>query len=147
MVIRYRWIFWNVIFPLVLPIISSGIVVLMWTTGKSDFTADPGVILDISPWALIFFGLALIGSTIFEFWPRLPHHPGIGLSLLLSTVALAIYAGMMVIWRHEDTFRPAASVYYASGALLIFATALCYLAHDKIEKAKDAQKSEPKTHG
>jgi hypothetical protein len=132
--LRWRWLFWNVAFPLGLPVIASAAVVMMWTTGKSDFQPRMDVVLDVSPWALIFFALALIGSTIFEFWVRLSHSPGIGLCLFLLSVSLAIYAGMIVIWRHDAGFIPGAGVYYTSCSLLASSVIACHWAHAEIQR-------------
>ena len=89
------------------------------------------VILDVSPWALTFFTLTLIGSTMNDFWSKLGSHPVLGGAMIVVALCVAIYASFVVIWRHDPAFVAGASVYYASAILLVTAVPLCYVSYTK----------------
>lgn len=131
MTVHWRWLIWQVVVPIAGPIILSGVFVLAWQSGNPNFKPSMKIAVDVSPWALTFYTLALIGSTLNGLWPKISDHPGLGGSLILVAIAVGAYAGFMVIWRHDSTFVPGAPVYFVTGLLLLVAVVLCYKGYSK----------------
>jgi hypothetical protein len=69
--IDWSWLLWRVLIPLLAPVVVSSMVIFAWVTGSPSFKPYFGIALDVSPWALTFYSLTLVGSTLNEFWPRL----------------------------------------------------------------------------
>ena len=63
--------FWQVLAPVLGPILISVLVVFLWSTGQPGFQMDWSIIVDVSPWALTFYTITLIGATMNDFWPKL----------------------------------------------------------------------------
>lgn len=123
----WKWIIWQVIVPLAGPIIISGVVALMWRTGEPSFLINWHLIIDdLTPWALTFYSITLIGVTMNDLWPKLSAHPVLGVSLLATAFGVAIYEAFMVIWRHNDKFTPGTGVYVVAIILLGMSIYLCY---------------------
>ncbi len=131
MAIQWKWLFWQVAVPIVGPIVVSAIVILAWMTGSPGFKPDMGIIVDVSPWALTFYMLGLIGSTIEGLWPKLSTHPVLGLSLIVVAFAVGLYAAFIVVWRHDSKFIPGLPVYFVTGLLFICSVALCHAGNSK----------------
>lgn len=127
-----KWIFWQVIVPILGPIAVSTLIIFAWTTGVPNFAPRIDVILDVSPWALTFYTLTLIGSTLNGFWAKLPDHPALGAALIAVASAVGIYAAFTIIWRHDNNFVPGAPVYLVTIILLIISVGLCYKSQSKI---------------
>jgi hypothetical protein len=125
------WFVWQVIIPLLGPVIISLVVVGAWATGNPRFTPRLEIAVDVTPWALTFYSLTLIGSTFNEFWAKLGEHPALGVGLILNAMAVTLYASFMVIWRHDPTFTPGAPVYIVTLALLLISIWLCYTGYRK----------------
>ncbi|MBS0418095.1 MAG: hypothetical protein JSR66_10305 [Proteobacteria bacterium] len=126
---NWQWLIWQVGVPLGGPVILSWLIVLAWQTGNPGFVPKWNVILDVSPWALTSYSLTLIGASMNDLWPKIPSHPFIGCSLIVTALMITIYTAFMVIWRHNDHFLPGRSVYLLTGALLLVAIPLCYFAY------------------
>jgi len=95
-------------------------------TGNPDFKPNMKIIADVSPWALAFYTLTLVGSALNELWPKISQHQAIGLGLFIVSLAVTVYASFTVIWRHSGTFVPGESVYYVMLVLLGCAVWLCH---------------------
>ena len=68
---KWRWILFQVAVPLLGPIVVSALVAAGWETGQPTFHMDMKVIFDVTPWALIFFTMALLGSGFYDVWADL----------------------------------------------------------------------------
>ena len=114
--------------PIVGPIAISAIVVLAWWTGQPKFPINWHLLIDdVTPWALTFYTITLIGATMNDLWPKLSNHPVLGVSLIVVAFAVALYAAFIVIWRHGDpNFKPETSVYLVTFILLGISIVLCY---------------------
>lgn len=123
------WLLWQVAIPLLAPIVISGVVVGAWATGNPTFTPSMSIIVDVSPWALTFYSLTLIGSTFNVFWPKLGTNAMLGIGLILTAVAVTLYASFMVIWRHDPTFSPGVPVYIVTVFLLCISVILSHNGH------------------
>jgi hypothetical protein len=121
-----KWLFWQVLVPLLAPIIISGIVIIAWSTGVTTFHPNLKIVLDVSPWALTFYSLTLIGGTLNAMWSNLANKSGIGVCLILTAVAVTLYASFMVIWRHDSNFNPGTPVYVVTIFLLVVSVAFCH---------------------
>lgn len=125
--LNWKWIFWQVVAPIVGPILISAVVAMLWWTGDKNFQINwPLIVEDVTPWALTFYAITLIGATMNDFWSKLPRHPGLGLALILTAVAAAIYGAFIVIWRHNSAFSPGTGVYTVTFILLLISVGLCY---------------------
>lgn len=124
--IEGKWLFWQVLAPLLAPVVISGFVIFAWSTGASTFRPNFKIVVDVSPWALTFYSLTLIGSTLHAMWSNLEKHSGIGISLILTAIAVALYASFMVVWRHDPYFTPGFPVYAVTFLLLIASVVLCH---------------------
>lgn len=126
-ILDWKWMFWQVVAPLVGPIVISGIVAMLWWTGSPNFHINwPLIVEDVTPWALTFYAITLIGATMNDFWPKLSKHPVLGVALILMAFAAAIYGAFIVIWRHNSDFAPGTGVYTVTFAILVISIGLCY---------------------
>jgi len=124
---RVKWIIWQVLAPIFGPMAMSVIVVLAWRSGQPQFPINWYLIVeDITPWALTFYCITLIGATMDDLWPELQQHPGLGLSLIMVALAVALYASFIVIWRHDRNFTPGVPVYVVTFLLLTLSIVLCH---------------------
>jgi len=117
---KWQWLTLQVILPLIGPIAVSFVVALLWQTGQPKFQIDTGVIVDITPWAMTFFAVALIGGGFHDIWLALALHRALFIFLLVDAAAVLIYASFIVIWRHQTGWVPPPSVYadiYPFGSL------------------------------
>lgn len=130
---NWAWMFWQVAVPVGGPIALSALFILLWWTGAEDFSPQWGLIIDVSPWALTFYALTLIGTTLHGFWPKLSDHKGLGFGLIGTALAVCVYAAFIAIWRHHESFAPSGGVYWVTGALLVVSIVLCYQAHTRYE--------------
>lgn len=125
--VDWKWVFWQVLAPLVGPIAISAIVAMLWWTGDKHFKINWLLIVeDVTPWAITFYAITPIGATMNDFWPKLPQHPVLGVALILSAFAAAVYGAFIVIWRHDSGFSPGTGVYAVTFILLIISVGLCY---------------------
>lgn len=124
--LKWKWILWQVVVPIVGPIGMSALAAVLWWTGRPDFHIDWHVIVYISPWALIFYAITLIGAALNDLMPDFSNRPGIGVSLILAAVAVSLYAGFMVIWRHEANFAAGTAVWVVTFILLAISVGLCH---------------------
>ena len=134
MKIQSRWLLWQVIIPLFAPVILSVLVIGLWATGTVTFEPKWSVVVDISPWALVFFSLTLLGATLNELWPRVSSHPTLTLNLALTAFAVALYAAFIAIWRHDVNWKPGPAVYWVTGALFVLAVALSHYGYAKAKE-------------
>jgi hypothetical protein len=124
--LNWKWLGWQVAFPLLGPIAMSLVIVLLWRSGNPAFRMNMEVILDVSPWALTFYALTLIGSALNEKWDKLATHGVLVGALIVVALAVAVYASFIVIWRHDPRFVAGASVYFVTILLLLVSVALCH---------------------
>jgi hypothetical protein len=127
---KWKWICWQVLVPILGPIVISALVVLAWQSGNPSFKADWSVVLDVTPWALTFYTVTLIGSTMNDLWPKLGNHKGLGSSLMMVAFSVTLYASLIVIWRHDASFIPGRSVYMVTFILLGISVVLCHRASE-----------------
>lgn len=132
--LNWQWLIWQVGIPLGGPVILSWLIVLAWGTGNPDFIPKWSVVLDVSPWALTSYSLALIGAALNELWPRMPDNRALGWGLFGCASTTAIYTAFMVIWRHNTAFEPGPNVYILTGLLLLVTIFLCHLAQSTPEE-------------
>jgi hypothetical protein len=125
---KWKWIFWQVIAPVAGPIMISALVVFAWRSGQNTFKVDWSVVLDVSPWALTFYTITLIGATMNDLWPKLGDHAALGVFLIVVAFSVALYASFIVIWRHDRAFVPGTSVYLVTCLLLAISVVLCHRA-------------------
>lgn len=126
MTLKWKWILWQVIVPIFGPIGISGIAAILWWTGNPDFRFDWNVIVDVTPWALIFYAITLIGAALNNIVPEFSDRPGMGFSLILAAVAVSLYGGFIVIWRHNHQFSVGTGVWIATFILLAISIGLCH---------------------
>jgi len=60
------------------------------------------VIADVTPWALIFFTMALLGGAFHDIWPTLGSHKILFGVLLLETIVVFMYIDHTVSWRLQN---------------------------------------------
>ncbi len=127
--IDWKWGIWRVAVPLAAPTVISFIVAYAWASGNPGFRPSLSIAADVSPWALTFYSLTLIGSTLNDFWPKLTTKPVLGSALILVAVAVLLYTSFIVIWRHNPTFVPGKPVYGVTLVLLCSSVALCHVGY------------------
>jgi hypothetical protein len=123
-----RWLFWQVFAPIVGPILISALAVLFWESIEPTFKTKWDVIVDVTPWALTFYTITLIGATMNDLWPKLGDHPTLGVSILIVGFSVGLYAALIVIRRHDPTFVPGTQGYTLTLILLILSVILCHQA-------------------
>jgi hypothetical protein len=104
----------------------SALAAVLWWTGNPQFKIDWRIIADISPWALVFYAITLIGAALNDLMPEFSSRPGVGTSLILAAIAVSLYAGFIVVWRHDDKFAPGAGVWVVTIILLAISIGLCH---------------------
>jgi hypothetical protein len=57
---QWDWITWQVLAPILGPILISSVVVLLWQTGTRNFPIKWGIVVDVTPWALTFYCITLL---------------------------------------------------------------------------------------
>jgi hypothetical protein len=107
--------------PLGLPVVISIVVVVFEQTGPHPRNIDLQAAVDIAPWTLCFFSFNLLASSMRRIWPKFSLHPTISISMLAAMIGVALYAGELVSWHQDASFRPAAYNYIVSGFLTVFA--------------------------
>src|SRR6266478_5697885 len=115
---KWKWIFWQVLAPILGPILISAGVVFLWSTGQPGFQMDWHIIVDVSPWALTFYAITLIGATMNDFWHKMGDHWMLGAGLFGIATAVALYASFIVVWRHDPKFVVGTPVYTVTLFLL-----------------------------
>lgn len=120
------WIFWEVAFPLLLPPAASLIIVYFIWTGSEALHIKWSTIFEFAPWGLCFFTLTLIGSILRRTRQNHTSRPAVFYPLLIITAVLAMYSGLILLWRQEENWHPVPSVWITSILLTIIGTALCY---------------------
>jgi hypothetical protein len=128
MVLKWKWIFWQVLAPILGPIVISLLAVLAYQSLDPKFIPNWRIIIDVSPWALTFYTVTLIGATMTDLWPKLGQHSMLGVSLILVAFSVAGYAALIVIFRHNSGFVPGTEVYIVTFILLGISVVLCHQA-------------------
>jgi hypothetical protein len=124
---EWSWIIWQVIVPIFGPAAISAFVVVLWWTGDPKFVVNWRLLIDdLTPWALTFYAITLIGATMKDLWPRLSVHPVLGSALLITAATIAVFESFIVIWRHNPQFTPGPPVYAVTIALLGISIYLCH---------------------
>ena len=113
--------------PLIGPVVISGVVVCLWWVGDPKFKINWHLLIDdLTPWALTFYAITLIGATMKDLWSKLSVHPVLGVSLLLTAFTVAVFESFIVIWRHDSQFVAGTSVYLVTCFLLGVSIYLCH---------------------
>jgi cation transport ATPase len=127
---KWKWLSWQVLAPLAGPIAVSYLVALLWETGQPNFHMNWKVIVDVTPWALTFFTMALIGSGFNDIWADLGKNQATAAFLMVDAIAVLIYTSFIVIWRHTPNFEPGTGVYVLTFILLGTSVVVCHEAAD-----------------
>ena len=127
-----KWIWWQVAVPVLGPIIVAAIFIAAWSTGAKGFSPNYGnVVANVSPWALTFYSLTLLGSTLDTLWPKLTEHTALGIAMIVVALAVCVYAGFIAVWSHDSTFTPGTGVYMVTLILLAITIILCHISYSK----------------
>jgi hypothetical protein len=126
MAINWKWLWLQVLFPILVPIVFPALCVLFWKSGQPSFAINWSAILDVGPWALIFFSLTLIGGTTHEYWGKISKNRSLTVGLGGVTLAVAIYAAFIVIWKDTNQASPEAGQYTVTIPLLFATILLCH---------------------
>ena len=121
----WRWIFFQVGIPAILPIFLSALFVLCWMTLSPDFTPDFRVVIDVTPWAIAVYSLTLIGGAFDRSRKLDLAHT---LQLCGAATANAVYYSMLVIKRHDPHFVVTWSAYSVTLVLMFCSIVICYRA-------------------
>jgi hypothetical protein len=123
---KWTWLNLQVLLPLAGPIVLSLLIALALITLKPKVPLNPDVIVDVTPWALIFFTMALLGSGIHDYWSAVARPPAPGvvrpsmaviISILVVAAAILIYVTLIVADRLQQS---GASAYGTSVWVLTF---------------------------
>jgi hypothetical protein len=123
---KWKWLSLQVIAPLGIPILVSALAAFVWEIGQPAFHMDMKVIADVTPWALVFFTMALLGGGFYDMWADWSTRPALSVSLLLVAFVVLIYASFIVIWRHSPAFVPGTGVYILALILLAATVVVCH---------------------
>jgi hypothetical protein len=127
---HWKWIIWQVVIPLAGPVLISAGVVCLWQLGDDAFRINWHIVLDVSPWALTFFCMTLIGAAMSDLWPKISNHAMLVLCLFAIFFTTAIYASFIVIWRHRPGFEPGTAVYVFAFFLVALSVIFCHVASE-----------------
>jgi hypothetical protein len=125
---KWSWLFFQVLLPLPGPIVISLIAWLFLRT-TDNVPMSREVIVDVTPWALIFFTMALLGAAFHDIWPNLGSHIILGVVLLVLTILVFMYIQHTVSWRIEHPrVEPDRGVWVTAFTLLAGSIVTGYLA-------------------
>jgi hypothetical protein len=125
--LQWGWLVWNVLVPTVGPPLLTLLILSLWMTGDLQTKLDlKEVLADLTPWALCFYALTLIGSSLYELGGRVGSHLELGGSMVLVGFLVLIYAVLTVLWRVMGKDANHLSVYVVTGVLWLAAVALCH---------------------
>ena len=90
---KWKWLSWQVLAPLAGPIavsylVACYLVALLWETGQPNFHMNWKVIVDVTPWALTFFTMALIGSGFNDIWADLGKNQATAAFLVVDAIGV-----------------------------------------------------------
>lgn len=129
---HWPWLFWQVIVPLVGPTAVSCVAILIWQSGNPSFVPQWRIALDITPWSLVFYALALTGAALRDLWSQLAHHARLGWPLILTAAFTLSYDAFLTIWRHNSTFVPNRAVYAIAAFVVLLAIGLSHTVTSKL---------------
>jgi hypothetical protein len=116
--------------PIFGPVVLSLAFIGLWSTGDPAFVPDyANAIAEVTPWALIFYSIALLGSTLHAFWPILNRYAVLGTVMIVEAIAVCVYAGFIAVWRHDLAFQPGVGVYATTVILLVATVSTCHLGY------------------
>ena len=134
-----RWLWWQVIVPLAGPILLAVIVAYTWMSIEPSFQLDWSILIDITPWAVTFFCIGLVGSTMDLLWDLLTKTPAAGtdaakwsrviylfVGLGFSAFTVAGYNALMIIARHKPGYVAPTVTWMVTGVLAVMSIALSY---------------------
>ena len=123
---KSRWFLWNFAAPVFGPIVLSGLFVILWMPLKKNFTPDFGIIVDVTPWAITFYTITLIGSTVDVVWEVISKQIGKAVGLVVIVLAVLVYTSNTIIRRHDTDFVLGPEVYIVPLIFMGLAVYLCY---------------------
>lgn len=142
--LQWAWLFWNVFIPTVGPPLFTLAIVGLWMTGDPQTTLDiKKIVADLSPWALCFYALTLIGSSYNELGTLRDAHKTLVSSMLVVGAVALIYAVFNALWRVNGKDVAHAPVYYVTAVLWFFSVVVCHWSYSVKCKARAAAPSEP----
>ncbi len=80
---------------------------------------DFSVIIDVSPLALMFYSLTLIGTTFHDHFSKGSTHKKMFVSLWAVTIVSALYVGYIVVWKLKKIDYNLGNVYTVTTILLL----------------------------
>jgi hypothetical protein len=86
---KWKWLGLQVGLPLSGPILLSLVIAGGVKTLQPDVPLSRDVIVDVTPWALIFFTMALLGGGIHDYWSAAARPP-VAVIIILFVVGAAV---------------------------------------------------------
>lgn len=123
---KWKWIFWEVVFPLSLPPLLAIIAILLWITGPQKTIPDLRVIFDLPPWTLTFFGITLLASSLRKMALAGRMSTGLFWCLIVLAFLNGLYCAMFIAWRQEQPYNPGLSTYILSVIFTIASIRVCH---------------------
>jgi len=140
MALNRRWVFWQVLTPLIGPGVLAGVVAFMWHSLDNSFQPKLSVIADISPWATVFYCMSTVAITMDQLWEKMVRVPGDTKSrgyfvlLLFIAFAVLVYNTLFVIKRHDTAFVLPKEAIIVTAVLLAGSVVSSYLGHEAAAK-------------
>jgi hypothetical protein len=123
---KWSWLSFQVLSPLVGPIAVSLIAWLLLTT-TDNVPLSWKVIADVTPWALIFFTMALLGGAFHDIWPNMGSHQILFGFLIAETIVVFMYIEQNVSWRLQHPgVEPGQGVWVAAFIMLGASVLTCH---------------------
>lgn len=139
--IDYRWVGMQVLLPILGPVIISTVVVLFWVSLDEKFIPNWLLIVDVGPWALVFYTVTLVFTSLQSLLPKAKDHGVLVGAMIVVALFVTIYAGCMELFRQSALQKMAStdaaavaipgSAYYVAVLLLLIAVCLCHQAYRK----------------
>jgi hypothetical protein len=140
--IKWRWLSWNALIPTFGPTLFSLLVIGMWKTGDPSTELNLTRVADLTPWALCFFALTLIGSSYSDLDRSLKNaYPTIVGWMLAVGAGALLYASVISLLKLKGFDVARAPVYYVTGALWIGAVTVCHWSY--VVKSRAAAPAAP----
>lgn len=124
--VDWKWLAKNVGLPILAPIFLAGMMVFVWGLGDSNFSPDPWLVIDLTPWAISIYVLTLFGMHAAEIVDNRRGYPWTTGIAAVSWLANVLVFAVMVVWRHDSAWKPDNDLYVFVVILGAVAIYSCY---------------------
>ena len=115
-----RWFWWQVLAPLVVPIVLACGVCWLWSQGPTGFQPDYVSLLKVSPWGLTTYAFTLLAIT-YDRFVRQAERGKVGLQWMFIIIALMVFGltAFLVVWAQDPSFQQHGGLERSQGVYVV----------------------------